>query len=67
MPGVQGRVAFITGAGSGIGRTTAKVLSQGGADLVVCDINLAGAEATAHEATAAGRRAGLSCRCDEFG
>ena len=63
MPGVQGRVAFITGAGSGIGRATARVLSQGGADLVVCDINLAGAEATAHEATAAGRRA-LAFRVD---
>jgi len=63
MPGVQGRVAFITGAGSGIGRATARVLSQGGADLVICDINLAGAEATAHEATAAGRRA-LAFRVD---
>ncbi len=63
MPGVQGKVAFITGAGSGIGRATARVLSQGGADLVICDINLAGAEATAHEATAAGRRA-LAFRVD---
>jgi 2-hydroxycyclohexanecarboxyl-CoA dehydrogenase len=39
------------------------VLTQGGADIVVCDINLAGAEATAHEAIAAGRRA-LAFRAD---
>lgn len=63
MPGVQERVAFITGAGSGIGRTTAKVLAQGGADVVLCDINLAGAEAAAQEVVALGRRA-LAFRVD---
>lgn len=63
MPGVQGKVAFITGAGSGIGRATARLLSQGGADVVVCDINLPGAEKTAQEAVALGRRA-LALRVD---
>jgi 2-hydroxycyclohexanecarboxyl-CoA dehydrogenase len=63
MPGVQGKVAFITGAGSGIGRATAKVLAQGGADITICDINLAGAEATAQEIISAGRRA-LALRVD---
>ena len=43
VAGVEGRVAFITGAGSGIGRATARVLATGGADIVVTDINLAGA------------------------
>ena len=57
MLGVQGKVAFITGAGSGIGRATARVLAQGGADVVVCDINLAGAETTAQELVSLGRRA----------
>lgn len=63
MPGVQERVAFITGAGSGIGRATAKVLAQGGADVVLGDINLAGAEAAAQEVVAMGRRA-LAFRVD---
>ncbi len=63
MPGVQGKVAFITGAASGIGRATARVLAQGGADIVVCDLNLPGAEATAQELGAAGRRA-LALRVD---
>jgi 2-hydroxycyclohexanecarboxyl-CoA dehydrogenase len=63
VPGFQERVAFITGAGSGIGRATAKVLAQGGADVVLCDINLAGAEAAAQEVVALGRRA-LAFRVD---
>ena len=63
MPGVQGKIAFITGAGSGIGRATATVLAQGGADVVVCDINLAGAETTAQEIVSIGRRA-LAFRVD---
>ena len=63
MSGVQGKVAFITGGGSGIGRATVKMLAQGGADVVVCDINLAGAETTAQEAVALGRRA-LALRVD---
>jgi 2-hydroxycyclohexanecarboxyl-CoA dehydrogenase len=63
VPGVQGKVAFITGAGSGIGRATARVLAQDGADVVLCDINLAGAEAAAQEVVAMGRRA-LAFRVD---
>ena len=47
VAGVEGKVAFLTGAASGIGRTTAQVLAQGGADVVVTDINQAGAEETA--------------------
>ncbi|MCS6924575.1 MAG: SDR family oxidoreductase [Candidatus Binatia bacterium] len=57
MPGVEGKVALITGAGSGIGRATALVLARGGACVVVCDINLPGAEETAQEVTRAGHRA----------
>ena len=57
MPGVEGRVAFITGAGSGIGRATALVLATGGADIVVTDINPVGAEETAQAVTELGRKA----------
>ena len=63
MAGVEGKIAFITGAGSGIGRATAQVLAKGGADVVLCDINLAGAETAAHEITALGRKA-LALRVD---
>ncbi len=63
MPGVEGKVAFLTGAGSGIGRATAHVLARGGASVVVCDVNLAGAEETAHEVSRQGHRA-LPLRVD---
>ncbi len=55
--GVDGKVAFITGAGSDIGRTTARVLAKGGADIAVTDINLAGAEETAQIAAGLDRKA----------
>jgi len=42
VAGVEGKVAFLTGAGSGIGRATALVLAQGGADVVVTDIRMPG-------------------------
>lgn len=63
MPGVEGKVALITGAGSGIGRATALVLARGGAQVVLCDINLPGAEETAQEVVQLGHRA-LPLRVD---
>lgn len=63
MPGVAGKIAFITGAGSGIGRATARVLAQGGADIALCDINLTAAEETAQEIVTTGRRA-IALRVD---
>ena len=39
---LAGRVAVITGAGSGIGRETAHVLAQAGARVVLADVNVAG-------------------------
>ena len=57
MAGVEGRIAFITGAGSGIGRVTARVLAKGGADVALCDINLVAAEEVAQEVANAGHRA----------
>ena len=41
-----GKTAIVTGAGSGIGRATSRLLAAGGAQVVVGDINLAGAEET---------------------
>ncbi|HET8729618.1 MAG TPA: SDR family oxidoreductase [Moraxellaceae bacterium] len=44
---LQGKLAVITGAGSGIGRATALRFAEEGADLVCVDINAAAAERTA--------------------
>jgi len=56
VPGVAGKVAFVTGAGSGIGRATVQVLARGGASVVACDINLPAAEETAQEVSRQGHR-----------
>ena len=44
---LSGRVALVTGAGSGIGRTTAEVLAGAGATVICADIVAARAEETA--------------------
>jgi len=48
------RVAVITGAGSGIGRSSAKEFAAAGAKVVIADINRDGAEETARQIEAAG-------------
>ncbi len=51
------KVAVVTGAAQGIGRAIAETLAQRGADVVVADLNVEKAEATAKEiATDTGRR-----------
>ncbi|MDG5481636.1 SDR family NAD(P)-dependent oxidoreductase [Mycolicibacterium gadium] len=47
---LAGRVAVITGAGSGIGRELALLCAQRGAHLAICDINSAGLTGTAEAA-----------------
>jgi hypothetical protein len=42
----QGKVAVITGAGSGLGRAIALQLNQAGAHLALCDLNMQGLEET---------------------
>lgn len=57
MGTLTGKVAFITGAGSGIGRGIAERLARDGADIYIADIDEAGAEQTANLVTQVGRRA----------
>jgi len=47
MGSLDGKVAFITGAGSGIGRGTAERLAKEGASICIADMDLDGAELTA--------------------
>jgi 3-oxoacyl-[acyl-carrier protein] reductase len=53
---LQGQVAIVTGGGRGIGRATALELARLGADVVVAELDKAGAERTAAEVSALGRR-----------
>src|SRR6266404_664911 len=53
---LSGQVAIVTGAGRGIGRATALELAGLGADIVVAELDQAGAERTAAEVKGLGRR-----------
>jgi NAD(P)-dependent dehydrogenase (short-subunit alcohol dehydrogenase family) len=54
---LEGKVAFITGAGSGIGRGTAVRLAREGANICIADIDMDGAEETASMVREFGREA----------
>lgn len=54
---LEGKVAIVTGAGSGIGRSTAQRIAAEGTSVVVADINAAGARETVELIAAAGGRA----------
>ena len=60
---LEGRRAVVTAAAGGIGEAIALALSRAGADLAICDIDLAGLERVADEIRAGGRRV-LSAGCD---
>ena len=57
------RIAMVSGAASGMGRQMAIGFAEAGANVVLADLNLEGAEVTAHEIEALGRRA-LPIKCD---
>jgi NAD(P)-dependent dehydrogenase (short-subunit alcohol dehydrogenase family) len=51
---LHGRVAFVTGGASGLGRATCLALAEEGVHLIVADVNATGAEATAEVITQRG-------------
>ncbi|HCN09346.1 MAG TPA: hypothetical protein DIT01_15575 [Lentisphaeria bacterium] len=66
---MEGRVAIVTGAAKGIGRGVARTLAREGADIVIVDINVQGAQQVADEIQASGRKTlamkvDISCKQD---
>ncbi|MGE0746814.1 MAG: SDR family NAD(P)-dependent oxidoreductase [Rhodospirillales bacterium] len=56
MSPLDGKVALVTGAGAGMGRSHAGLLAERGADVIVQDVNGEAAETTAAEVRRHGRR-----------
>jgi len=63
MNDFAGKSIFLTGAGHGIGHTTALALAARGANLALADVELSAAEETAAAITAAGGKC-LALSCD---
>jgi len=57
MSGLDGSIVLVTGAASGIGLASARAFAGAGAELVIADINAAGAERAAEELRDGGARA----------
>ena len=54
---LDNKIAIVTGSGQGIGRSIARTFGEAGADLVVADINMETAEATAADIRSLKRKA----------
>ena len=57
MSQLNGKVAVVTGAASGIGKEIALTLARAGATIAIADLNQAGADAVAREIEQAGGKA----------
>ena len=57
MSPIEGKVAIVTGAASGIGKEIAFELARGGAAVAIADLNESGAQAVAADINASGGRA----------
>src|SRR5437660_10444324 len=60
---LAGKVAVVTGGGSGIGRGIVLAMAKEGADIAIPDIQVLNAEKAADEVKALGRRV-LAMKCD---
>ena len=63
MARLEGKVAIVTGGGSGIGRGIVLAMAKEGADIAIPDIQVLNAEKAADEVKALGRRV-LAMKCD---
>ena len=61
---LKGKIALVTGAGSGLGQATAKLFAQEGADVVVADISQRRAEAVAAEVSQVGVSRAIGLQAD---
>jgi NAD(P)-dependent dehydrogenase (short-subunit alcohol dehydrogenase family) len=63
---LSGKVAMVSGGASGMGKQMATGFAEAGADVVLADLNLAGAQETATEIESLGRRAvAVECNVSE--